>query len=129
MLQLSTLRFLQHLAKHNNKEWFNENRVKYDAARADFIAFTTQILSGFSKVEPDLLPLHSKDCIFRINRDVRFSTNKSPYKTNMGAAFSKGGKKINPGRLLFSFGTGKKFCRWRSLDAGKGSDPKSTAGN
>ncbi|RTL49981.1 MAG: TIGR02453 family protein [Sphingobacteriales bacterium] len=109
MLQLSTLRFLQHLAKHNNKEWFNKNRVKYDAARADFIAFTTQILSGFSKVEPDLLPLHPKDCIFRINRDVRFSTNKSPYKTNMGAAFSKGGKKSILAGYYFHLEPGKSF--------------------
>ncbi|WP_298300554.1 DUF2461 domain-containing protein [Hydrotalea sp.] len=109
MLQPATLHFLQQLAKHNNSNWFNTNRIKYEAAKADFLALTTQILSGCSKLEPDLLPLQPKDCIFRINRDVRFSTDKSPYKTNMGAAFSKGGKKSIFAGYYFHVEPGKNF--------------------
>ncbi|MDE3125886.1 MAG: DUF2461 domain-containing protein [Bacteroidota bacterium] len=109
MLQPATLLFLQQLSKHNNKEWFNANRAKYDAAKADFLAFTAQILHEITAIDPDLLPLQPKDCVFRINRDVRFSTNKSPYKTNMGAAFSKGGKKSALAGYYFHLEPGKSF--------------------
>ncbi|WP_428285163.1 DUF2461 domain-containing protein [Hydrotalea sp.] len=101
--------FLKILAKHNNREWMQANRQAYEAARADFLQFTQQILTGFAKYEADLLPLQPKDCVFRQNRDVRFSADKSPYKINMGAAFSKGGKKSVLAGYYFHLEPGKSF--------------------
>jgi uncharacterized protein (TIGR02453 family) len=109
MLNKSTLSFLKNLAKHNNREWMQSNRGAYEAARADFLQFTQQVLTGFAKYEPDLLPLQPKDCVFRQNRDVRFSADKSPYKINMGAAFSKGGKKSILSGYYFHLEPGKSF--------------------
>lgn len=85
------------------------NRPAYEAARADFLQFTQQVLTVFAKYEPDLLPLQPKDCVFRQNRDVRFSADKSPYKINMGAAFSKGGKKSVLAGYYFHLEPGKSF--------------------
>jgi uncharacterized protein (TIGR02453 family) len=109
MLNKSTISFLKNLAKHNNREWMQANRPAYEAARADFLQFTQQVLTGFAKHEPDLLPLQPKDCVFRQNRDVRFSADKSPYKINMGAAFSKGGKKSVLAGYYFHLEPGKSF--------------------
>ena len=93
MLQPSTLAFLKNLKKHNTKEWFDINRKVYESAKADFAALVDQIIHEFGKKDTSIASLQAKECIFRINRDVRFSKDKSPYKTNMGASLSKGGKK------------------------------------
>jgi uncharacterized protein (TIGR02453 family) len=95
MLQPSTLKFLKDLAKNNNKEWFDANRNKYETARQNFIDLADVIIKGLSKKDKDLGTLEAKKCLFRINRDVRFSKDKSPYKTNLGASFEKGGR-ISP---------------------------------
>ncbi|MDO8997796.1 MAG: DUF2461 domain-containing protein [Sediminibacterium sp.] len=93
MLQETTLKFLKELKKNNNKEWFDKNRTRYEVAKTDFTSLVTELIKSHSKNDADLAPLNSKDCIFRINRDVRFSKNKDPYKNNMAAYFVKGGKK------------------------------------
>lgn len=93
MLQKSTLGFLKELKKNNTKEWFDTNRKKYEAAKADFAALTNAVIHGLGKKDPFVTSLLAKDCTFRINRDVRFSKNKDPYKTNMGMYLSRGGKK------------------------------------
>ncbi len=93
MLQHSTLQFLSELKVNNNKTWFDANRARYDAAREDFNVFIQKVIDNFSKKEPSLAHLKAKDCMFRINRDVRFSKNKSPYKTNFGAYLNGEGKK------------------------------------
>ncbi|MEN9300016.1 MAG: hypothetical protein RLZZ429_2329 [Bacteroidota bacterium] len=93
MLQKSTLGFLKELKKNNTKEWFDTNRKKYEAAKADFAALTNAVIHGLGKKDPFVASLLAKDCTFRINRDVRFSKNKDPYKTNMGMYLSRGGKK------------------------------------
>ncbi|MGA0555626.1 DUF2461 domain-containing protein [Larkinella sp. VNQ87] len=94
MLQPSTLRFLTDLKANNTKSWFDANRPAYEAARADFIQLVTRLIEGLSQLDPAIAetPLQAKSCIFRINRDVRFSNDKSPYKTNFGAWFNAGGK-------------------------------------
>lgn len=94
MLQPRTLAFLSDLKANNNKPWFDANRPAYESARADFIALVTQLLDGLASIDTAIgeTPLQAKNCIFRINRDVRFSTNKSPYKSNFGAWFNAGGK-------------------------------------
>jgi uncharacterized protein (TIGR02453 family) len=98
MLQAPTLKFLKSLSKNNNKPWFEEHKGDYQDAKADFESVVQQILDGLSKQEPLLIGLEVKDCTFRIYKDVRFSKDKTPYKTNMGASFSPGGRKsIRPG--------------------------------
>lgn len=93
MLQASTIQFLQQLKLNNNKPWFDEHRKQYEAARANFIDLTSEVLKGIAAFDASVAHLQPKDCIFRINRDVRFSKNKAPYKTNMAMYISKGGKK------------------------------------
>ncbi|MBT9484037.1 DUF2461 domain-containing protein [Sediminibacterium sp.] len=93
MLHPKTLQFLTKLKKNNSREWFNEHRNDYDAAKENFIELVNQILEQVNNFDQDLSLLTYKDCIFRINRDVRFSKNKEPYKNNMAAYFVKGGKK------------------------------------
>jgi len=93
MLANTTVRFLTNLQKNNTKEWFDKNRKVYEAAREDFISFTSEIIKHLGTVDSTIAHLTPKECIFRINRDVRFSKDKSPYKNNMGMSISRGGKK------------------------------------
>jgi uncharacterized protein (TIGR02453 family) len=91
MLQASTLQFLRELVQNNNRDWFQENRKKYDDSKADFEKLVGAVISDVSKFQ-DLGNLQVKDCIFRINRDIRFSKNKAPYKSNLSAGIGPGGR-------------------------------------
>ena len=93
MMQASTLKFLKDLKKNNNKPWFDKNRAGYDAAKSDFAGFIQKVIDKHGKKDPAIASLSVKDTLFRINRDVRFSKDKSPYKDNMGAYLARGGKK------------------------------------
>ena len=93
MLQTTTIKFLKDLTKNNNKPWFEEHRAAYEAARNDFENFVETILKEYAPKDEDLASLTAKQCLFRINRDVRFAKDKSPYKNNMGASINRGGKK------------------------------------
>jgi len=87
------------LAGNNNKEWFDANRNRYEKdVREPFKVFVADLLGAMKKVDP-AIDLEPKDCIFRINRDIRFSKDKTPYKLHMSAAISRGGRKDmeNPG--------------------------------
>jgi len=98
MLQQTTVQFLRNLKKNNKKEWFDANRTKYESAKKNVEDLSVEIIKRLSHTDDSIAHLQPKDCMFRINRDVRFSKDKSPYKTNMGVYFSKGGKKgINAG--------------------------------
>ena len=98
MFQKSTLTFLKNLKENNHKPWFDENRSKYQEARSDFQNFIQQVLSEMMLIDPDLKELEAKSTMFRVNRDIRFSKNKTPYKINIAASIKKGGKKsINAG--------------------------------
>jgi uncharacterized protein (TIGR02453 family) len=98
MIQKSSLQFLKALKKNNNKIWFDKNREKYIAAKNNFEEFVGSLLQKMGSFDSDLKELSAKDCIFRINRDIRFSKNKTPYKISLSASFDKGGKKsINAG--------------------------------
>lgn len=93
MLQSSTLKFLKDLKKNNNKPWFDANRKRYEGAKADFTNFIQQVIDAHGNKDKTIAGIKAKDCLFRINRDIRFSRDKSPYKTNFGASINKGGKK------------------------------------
>lgn len=85
MIAPSTFQFLNDLAANNDRVWFQANKDRYEEARADFEAFITDLIFGISTFDPAIGDLQAKKCIFRIYRDTRFSKNKMPYKTNMGA--------------------------------------------
>ncbi len=93
MLQSSTLKFLLGLAKNNNKIWLEEHRNEYMSAKKDFEHFISQLIKKTAVFDTDIKELQVKDCTFRLNRDIRFSKDKKPYKVNMGASLNRGGKK------------------------------------
>jgi uncharacterized protein (TIGR02453 family) len=109
MLQVSTLKFLKDLKKNNNKPWFDANRKQYESAKADFANFIDTVIDKYSKKDASIVHLKAKDCMFRINRDVRFSKDKSPYKSNMGASINKGGKKSMMAGYYFHLQPGDSF--------------------
>lgn len=109
MINIETLKFLKALEKNNSKEWFDQNRKTYEQAKANYLDFAGEILGRMKKIDTSLADLEPKQCVFRINRDVRFSKNKAPYKTNMGASFSKGGKKVQCAGYYFHLEPGASF--------------------
>jgi uncharacterized protein (TIGR02453 family) len=83
MIKQSTLDFLKKLKANNNKEWFEKNRKAYDEARADQLAFISEVLKEMAKWEERVKGIEPKKCTMRINRDIRFSKDKSPYKSTL----------------------------------------------
>ncbi len=111
MLQPSTIQFLKNLSKNNNKPWFDSHRDQYLEAKLDFENFVSGLIKETAKFDPDVKELQAKNCVFRINRDIRFSKNKTPYKTNMGASVDRGGKKsIFAGYYFHAEPGGKSFA-------------------
>lgn len=88
-----TLSFLSRLKENNNREWFNQNRKWYDEARSSFVAFVELLIPAIKEFDHTLGLLEAKDCMFRIHRDIRFTHDKTPYKTNFGAFIARGGRK------------------------------------
>ena len=114
-IEKATLDFISGLQKNNDREWFNNNRGLYDAARMNFESFIQALIESISGFEPILKGLEAKSCIYRINRDTRFSNDKSPYKTNFGALIVRGGRKngdkfagyyihVEPGKSMIAGG-------------------------
>lgn len=95
MLTNEILKFLDELSKNNNKEWFENNRKRYEKVQTEIKSFIATWIEEYSKIDESIAHLDPKKCTFRINRDVRFSTNKTPYKNNLGAYLAKGGKGSN----------------------------------
>jgi uncharacterized protein (TIGR02453 family) len=88
------LAFFKELAANNHKEWFDANRKRYETSvKEPFKAFTQHLIDELAKKEPAFKELKASDCIFRINRDIRFSKDKTPYKTQCSAVISPNGKK------------------------------------
>ena len=85
MIKKDTLSFLDDLQKNNNREWFQANKSLYEKARRDVEALVQQLIHATAQFDPENGLPDPKKCVFRIYRDVRFSTDKSPYKTNFGA--------------------------------------------
>ncbi len=87
------LEFLSKLSKNNTREWFAANKEEYQHAYAVFVEFIGLLIDKISVFDEDIATLEPKKCVFRIYRDVRFSNDKSPYKTNFGADISPQGRK------------------------------------
>jgi uncharacterized protein (TIGR02453 family) len=97
----SIFEFLTDLKANNNREWFQANKSRYDTSKAEHLVFVEGLLKKFESFEPEIFRLEAQDCVFRINRDVRFSLDKSPYKVNFAAYFNRNGKKSwGPGYYL-----------------------------
>jgi uncharacterized protein (TIGR02453 family) len=109
MINTETVKFLKVLKKNNSKEWFDQNRKSYEQAKENYLDFVGEVIGRMKKIDNSLADLEPKQCVFRINRDVRFSKNKEPYKTNMGASFSKGGKKVQCAGYYFHLEPGASF--------------------
>lgn len=109
MTLTNSLKFLSELALHNSKEWMDANRDWYQQVRQEFITFVEALIREMQEFEPGVAGLQAKNCIFRINRDIRFSANKSPYKTNFGAAISEAGRHTENPLYYFHLQPGESF--------------------
>ena len=89
MITKEALQFLNDLIANNNTEWMHANKKRYENYKKDYRHFIGSILTEMKQLDPFLEPLEIKNCTFRINRDIRFSKDKSPYKTNMGVWMSQ----------------------------------------
>lgn len=85
MLRKDTFEFLETLKENNNREWFHQNKAWYERAHADVEQLIAQLIPAVSVFDPGVASRDAKKSIFRIYRDIRFSPDKSPYKTNFGA--------------------------------------------
>ncbi len=111
-MQSSTLQFLKNLEKNNNREWFNENKTKYQEAQQDVVSFVEKLIEEMTTFDEEVGKVDAKKSLFRIYRDTRFSKDKSPYKTNFGASLGmgKGSQKagyylhIEPGKSFLGGG-------------------------
>jgi uncharacterized protein (TIGR02453 family) len=110
MFKPSTFKFLKDLKKNNNKSWFEKNKSVYLDAKEDADHFVAQLIAGLGKIDPDIKSLQAKDCTYRIYRDVRFSSDKTPYKTHMGAYMNKGGKKAPTAGYYFHAQPGRSMA-------------------
>ena len=85
--------FLEALSKNNNRDWFQANKKQHDTARKEVEQFVDDLIPRIRKMDPRIGPLTSKQTMFRIYRDIRFSKDKTPYKTYFGAFIAPGGRK------------------------------------
>jgi uncharacterized protein (TIGR02453 family) len=114
-IKKSTLDFLNSIKSNNNRDWFIANRPLYVESKNNFESFVQEIINKTIVFEPIMKGLEAKSCVFRINRDIRFSNDKSPYKSHFGAFIVQGGKKngdkfagyyfhIEPGKSIIAGG-------------------------
>lgn len=92
-MEQESFKFLRGLRRNNNREWFQAHDQEYRSAKADFLELVTRIAGHLSKHDLEMAQVDPTRSMFRINRDIRFSRDKSPYKTHFGAFLSIGGKK------------------------------------
>jgi len=85
--------FLTELSKNNHRDWFQSNKARFDEVRAEFLDFVSSVIHDIARFDNRLAGLEAKDALFRIYRDVRFSRDKTPYKTHFGAYMASGGRK------------------------------------
>ena len=102
------LKFLKDLSKHNDRAWFEKNKSRYLEVKQSFDEFIAALLDELVKVDSSLGGLDPKKLTFRIYRDVRFSKDKKPYKTNLGAGFSANGKMVQEPGFYFHIEPGNK---------------------
>ncbi len=112
MITRDTLAFLTELKANNDRNWFEAHRKDYQSAYADFFDTVVQLLAGVSAFDDEIASsgLDPKSCIMRINRDIRFSKDKSPYKTNFFVFIARDGRKSPFGGYYFHLEPGASFA-------------------
>lgn len=96
-----TLDFLKELALNNSKEWMDDNKKRYQEAKQQVIELVSEVIHQMQDIDASLTGIDPRKTLFRINRDIRFSNNKDPYKTNFGAFLVEGGRQSgNPGYYM-----------------------------
>jgi uncharacterized protein (TIGR02453 family) len=109
MIKESTLDFLSDLAANNDRVWFLANKKRFDAAQDNMTAFAGHLIGEIGDFDADVASLDPKSCVFRIYRDVRFAKDKSPYKTNLAAYISPGGRQSMQPGYYFHLQPGESF--------------------
>jgi uncharacterized protein (TIGR02453 family) len=121
----STLDFLSSIKENNNRDWFLRNKASYIEAKSNFETFVQHLINKIIDFEPIMKGLEVKSCVYRINRDIRFSNDKSPYKFYFGAFIVRGGKKnadkyagyyihLEPGKSMIAGGSYMPPAPWLS---------------
>lgn len=88
------IEFFKELAPNNHKDWFDLNRKRYEnSVKKPFVDFVQAVINEMAKTNSEFKDLTASECIFRINRDIRFAKDKSPYKLFCSAVIAPGGKK------------------------------------
>jgi uncharacterized protein (TIGR02453 family) len=88
-----SLNFLSLVKENNYKEWFHANKPLYDEAKSEFEGFVNNLIKEVYSIDKEIGYPEPKNCIFRIFRDIRFSPDKTPYKSNFGVFLAKGGSR------------------------------------
>lgn len=119
-----TFQFLKDLKKNNNRDWFQANKPRYEEAKQEFEEFIDALIAKIAEFDPSIKHHTAKECVFRIYRDVRFSKDKSPYKTHFGAHITAAVKKsdihtkagyyihISPGESMLAGGAYMPEAKW-----------------
>lgn len=97
-----TLQFFNELLVNNNRDWFNANKPRWTAIQSDFLDFTQALIDAMTPIAPGLRNLQAKQCVYRIYRDLRFTTDKRPYKTHIACFLYSGGDRTvcSPGYYM-----------------------------
>ena len=109
MLSKDTLQFLEDLKANNNTQWMHANKKRYEDYKKDYHNYIASILAEMKPLDKNLESLEVKNCTFRINRDIRFSKDKSPYKTNIGVWLTQNKFKKNSPGYYIHFEKGNSF--------------------
>lgn len=109
MLTKDSLQFLEDLRINNNRDWFLDNKKRYEAFKKDYQKLVGDFLDVMKPLDPSLEMLEVKNCTFRINRDIRFSKDKSPYKDHLGVWMSSGVKGNNRAGYYLHLGQKESF--------------------
>ena len=109
MITKEALQFLEDLIANNNTQWMHANKKRYEDYKKDYHNYIASILAEMKPLDKNLESLEVKNCTFRINRDIRFSKDKSPYKTNIGVWLTQNKFKKNSPGYYIHFEKGNSF--------------------
>lgn len=109
MIEKDSLQFLTDLRHNNNRDWFLAQKKRYEKYKENYHALVAEFIGEMSQYDEQLASLNVKDCTFRINRDIRFSKDKSPYKSHMGIWLSTGQKNTNLAGYYIHIEPGQSF--------------------
>lgn len=90
-----TLQFFDELYVNNNRDWFNDNKSRWDAIRKDFVDFTQALIDAIRPLDPSIGNVDGNKCVYRIHRDLRFTKDKRPYKTHIACFMATGGDRTS----------------------------------